>query len=112
MARLLFVISLLAISTHAAYVVGNVVNTTVGMVQGRKSDLRPLVSTYLGIPYAQPPLAGLRFAPPIPPEYSNTIIQATAFVSSVSGHILSLLNFAARARESRIAALVDKTLNK
>ncbi|KAH8593064.1 cholinesterase [Bisporella sp. PMI_857] len=92
MATLLLLVSLLAISTHAGphYIIGQPVNTTVGRVQGRKSDLRPLVSTYLGIPFAEPPLGDLRFAAPVAAATSNSTIKATAFVSPVRGR--NLLN--------------------
>jgi hypothetical protein len=95
MATLLLLVSLLAISTHAGphYIIGQPVNTTVGRVQGRKSDLRPLVSTYLGIPFAEPPLGDLRFAAPVAAATSNSTIKATAFVSPVRGRNLLLLTF-------------------
>lgn len=42
--------------THA-FNIGDLVDTTSGRVQGKASALRPDVSEYLGIPYAEPPLA-------------------------------------------------------
>ena len=40
------------------------VNTTSGLLQGFSP--RPNVHAYLGIPYAEPPVGDLRFAPPKP----------------------------------------------
>ena len=61
--------------------VGAMVNTTVGQVQGKASSLRPGVSEYLGIPFAQPPVGELRFAAPVATSASDGTINATAFVS-------------------------------
>ena len=80
MAAIFIWMSLLFLSTEAAYIVGDIVNTTSGRVQGRPSELRPFVSTYQNIPYAKPPYGDLRFEAPVPVEYSNVTIQATAFV--------------------------------
>ena len=57
------VILLVASRASAAASVGEVVDTTVGPVQGTSSKLRPDVSAYLGIPYAKPPVGDLRFEP-------------------------------------------------
>src|ERR1700742_549048 len=84
MATFVLLMLLLAAPIYAAphFVVGRAVNTTSGRVEGRPSDLRPLVSTYLGIPYAQPPVDSLRFAAPVTAKYANFTIQADALVSS------------------------------
>lgn len=63
------------------YTIGGIVNTTSGPVQGIASELRPNVSAYLGIPFAQPPVGDLRFALPVPVSASSAVIDATAFVS-------------------------------
>ncbi|CZR68206.1 related to cholinesterase [Phialocephala subalpina] len=63
----------------APLTVGGIVNTTSGPVQGIPSDSRPEVSTYLGIPYAQPPVGDLRFAAPVAVAASSAVINATAF---------------------------------
>jgi cholinesterase len=44
--------------------VGASVNTSSGPVTGHAARNRTAVSEYLGIPYAQPPVGQLRFAPP------------------------------------------------
>ncbi|KAH6676106.1 carboxylesterase [Plectosphaerella plurivora] len=45
--------------------VGRPVKTDSGLVQGHPAFDAPLVSEYLGIPYAQPPVGDLRFQPPV-----------------------------------------------
>lgn len=40
------------------------INTSSGAVRGHKAPMAPAVTAYLGIPYAQPPVGPLRFAPP------------------------------------------------
>ncbi|MFJ8668747.1 carboxylesterase/lipase family protein [Streptomyces sp. NPDC093600] len=57
-----------------------VVDTAYGPVRGeRRADgsLR-----FLGIPYAQPPVGGLRFAAPVPPEPWHEPLDATAYGST------------------------------
>ncbi|CAI4214368.1 unnamed protein product [Parascedosporium putredinis] len=46
------------------WIPGQLVNTTSGPVLGQASAWQPLVSEYLGVPYAQPPVGALRFAAP------------------------------------------------
>ena len=41
-----------------------IINTSSGAVRGHKASMAPAVTAYLGIPYAQPPVRSLRFAPP------------------------------------------------
>jgi len=57
------------------------VNTTSGLVSGHaSSNASAQVSEYLGIPYAEPPVGDLRFAPPV--RYNgNSAINGTSFVS-------------------------------
>ncbi|RHZ49641.1 uncharacterized protein CDV56_102850 [Aspergillus thermomutatus] len=64
-----------------AFAIGGPVNTTSGPVQGQSSSLRPEVSEYLGIPFAQPPVGNLRFAAPLAVTRSSGIINATSYVS-------------------------------
>lgn len=45
---------------------GEQVNTTSGLITGHPAPDYPSVSEYLGIPFAEPPIAELRFAPPTP----------------------------------------------
>ncbi|KAF2162727.1 hypothetical protein M409DRAFT_31813, partial [Zasmidium cellare ATCC 36951] len=58
-----------------SWTIGQAVNTTSGLVHGHRAPNATLVSEYLGIPFARPPVDDLRFAPPV--KYHNT--------SSVSG---------------------------
>lgn len=62
------------------YIVGAPVNTTSGVVWGHRAHNATDVSEYLGIPFAQPPVGPLRFAPPV--RYtSNKVLNAHAYVS-------------------------------
>ena len=82
--------SLLAASLAAAaarsdvrrdeWTVGRRVETTSGPVEGHAAPNATDVSEYLGIPYAKPPIDGLRFQPPVRYEGSSTI-NGTNFVS-------------------------------
>lgn len=57
------------------------INTTSGLVSGHaSSNASAQVSEYLGIPYAQPPVGNLRFAPPVAYAGSSDI-NGTNFVS-------------------------------
>lgn len=71
--------------------VGAIVDTTTGQILGRASDLRPDVSAYLGIPFAQPPVGDLRFAAPVAMSASNGVINATAFVSRLITRVMDML---------------------
>ena len=51
------------------------VQTTSGPVEGFYNDTAPDVRQFLGIPYAEPPVGDLRFAPPADKQ-SNGTIQA------------------------------------
>jgi Carboxylesterase family len=65
---------------HSSWTIGQTVSTRSGPVRGHAASKASEVSVYLGIPYAQPPIDDLRFAPP--QKYSgNTIIDGTNFVS-------------------------------
>jgi hypothetical protein len=72
--------------------VGQTVDTTSGPVHGHAAANFSDVSEYLGIPYAQPPVANLRFQPPV--KYTGTTaINGSAFVSialhrRISGRLL------------------------
>jgi len=69
-----------------------VVDTTAGPVQGRVQDN---VDEFLGIPYATPPLAELRWRPPQPHEPWADTLDAVAF-GNTCAQTLTLGVFAAR----------------
>jgi carboxylesterase type B len=55
-----------------------IIGTTTAVVTGNGTSAT--VDQYLGIPYAEPPLGDLRFAPPIPPvSLGNGTYQATSW---------------------------------
>ena len=54
-----------AVSPPCSFVPGTPVNTTSGLVHGHRAPNATQVSEYLGIPFAQPPVGQLRFAPPV-----------------------------------------------
>ena len=58
--------------------------TEQGPVQGRE---RGGIALFAGIPYASPPVDGLRFAPPTPPVKRTTILDANNLVQ----HLLNYL---------------------
>lgn len=80
----------LAVSTivslaHASFVSslnGLIVNTTSGQLRGFVNQTAPDVRQFLGIPYAQPPVGPLRFAPPQDAVFSQQTINATALPKS------------------------------
>ncbi|KAK2629743.1 hypothetical protein QTJ16_000563 [Diplocarpon rosae] len=65
---------------------GLVVKTTVGTLHGFINASSPLVRQFLGVPYAEPPLGALRFAPPrslaAPDARTTVAIHATSFAPS------------------------------
>lgn len=60
-----------------------------GMVRGAASRVRPEVSAYLGIPFAQPPTGQQRFMPPVAvtsfSSTGNSTDNSTAFDASDFG---------------------------
>ncbi|XP_049642350.1 cocaine esterase-like isoform X1 [Suncus etruscus] len=76
--------------------------THLGQVQGRYVHVKGTnvgVNTFLGLPFAKPPLGSLRFAPPEPPEAWNGVRDGTSFsaiclqnTAEVNGIIYMLLN--------------------
>lgn len=61
------------------WTIGQVVQTSSGLVQGHAAPKARGVSEYLGIPYAEPPVGRRRFQPPI--RYSGTSkIDGSRFV--------------------------------
>jgi carboxylesterase type B len=57
---------------------GLIVQTTSGEVHGFINQSAPLVRQFLGVPYAEPPVGNLRFAPP-ETKANGGVINATAF---------------------------------
>lgn len=81
-------ISILCLSSPASgtpakhsWSVGQTVYTQGGPVTGHAASSAKNVSTYLGIPYAKPPIGDLRF---VPPEgyYNHTLVDGSKFVCS------------------------------
>jgi carboxylesterase type B len=60
---------------------GLLIRTTSGEIHGFVNETAPQVRQFLGIPYAEPPLGALRFAPPKTKSKSGPI-KATAFAPS------------------------------
>jgi carboxylesterase type B len=60
---------------------GLTVQTTSGLVHGFINSTAPLVRQFLGIPYAEPPIGDLRFAPP-QTKAAGGPIDATKFAPS------------------------------
>ena len=66
----------LAVSTAAALGKGPQVATDMGMIEGKKEGR---VNTFLGIPYAAPPVGDRRWRPPTPPQKWTGVRKATSF---------------------------------
>jgi hypothetical protein len=64
-----------------AFTAGQLIKTTSGGVVGQASAWRPSVSEYLGVPFAEPPVGALRWAPPQPFRGADKTIKATKYVS-------------------------------
>jgi len=61
--------------------VGAQVQTSSGLVSGHAASNATTVSEYLGIPFAQPPVGELGFAPPVKLQADpNAIVNGTDFV--------------------------------
>ena len=88
MARALQISSLLSVLSVAAAQTPVTVQTLLGPVAGtlQSADatsidaIRPSVETFFGIPYAEPPIGKLRFAPAKPkPAWGPSVIKAQAY---------------------------------
>lgn len=75
-----------AAAHNGEWIVGQDVETTSGVLQGHSSAWKPLVSEYLGVPFARPPVGELRFAPP-EAYTSNDTIEAAAYGDSCPANI-------------------------
>ncbi|KAK6000000.1 hypothetical protein QM012_003988 [Aureobasidium pullulans] len=85
MLLLTLAISSLVSSAHASFSsssTGLTVNTTSGQLRGFVNQTSPDVRQFLGIPYAQPPVGPLRFAPPQDAVFTQQTINATALPNS------------------------------
>lgn len=71
------------------WTVGQPVTVRAGTVRGAASRVRPEVSAYLGIPFAQPPTGQQRFMPPVAvtsfSSAGNSTDNSTAFDASDFG---------------------------
>ncbi|KAF3763393.1 alpha/beta-hydrolase [Cryphonectria parasitica EP155] len=57
-----------------------IVRTSYGHIMGATSEFREGVSTFKGIPYAEPPVGDLRWRPPVKPApWGSEVLNATAF---------------------------------
>jgi hypothetical protein len=71
------------------FTVGQIIETSSGSVAGHAATLYPEVSEYLGIPYAQAPVGGLRFAAPV--KYTgSSMLNGSVYVGYklIPPHIL------------------------
>jgi carboxylesterase type B len=83
-----FLSTTLALPSKSAetWTIGQQVKTTSGLISGQASSWQKETSEYLGIPYAQPPIKSLRFAPPLP-YTSDKAFQAVKFSPSCPGNV-------------------------
>lgn len=74
---------------QTSWTVGQPVTVRAGTVRGAASRVRPEVSAYLGIPFAQPPTGQQRFMPPVAvtsfSSAANSTDNSTAFDASDFG---------------------------
>ena len=83
---LLWLETALVLADKPAAQVGVTVQTTSGPVAGHPALNKTAVSEYLGIPYAQPPVRDLRFAPP--QTYSSSKpLAGSSYVRLLAGQM-------------------------
>ncbi|KAH8200712.1 hypothetical protein TruAng_005101 [Truncatella angustata] len=82
-------ITSLVVTANTDWRVGQIVQTSSGLIKGHAAKDADQVSEYLGIPYAQPPVDGLRFQPSV--RYNGTdTIAARSFGHACMQPALSL----------------------
>jgi hypothetical protein len=85
------------------WTVGQTVNTTSGSVAGHAALNQTGVSEYLGIPFAQPPVADLRFEAPV--KYTgNTALSGLSYVGCTGTNLILPLIATFRDRLVRLRA--------
>jgi carboxylesterase type B len=67
-------------SAQSEWKIGQGVKTTSGTIVGQASSWKKEVSEYLGVPFAQPPIAALRWQAPMPLDQPSVVINATRYV--------------------------------
>jgi para-nitrobenzyl esterase len=68
---------IIVLLAHLVVIHAQIVQTTSGPVQGTTGQNGVL--SFLGIPFAAPPIGVLRFARPVPPTRSSVVINASSF---------------------------------
>jgi para-nitrobenzyl esterase len=84
----------------------DVINTTEGPVQGVTNDAQT-VEIFAGIPFAQPPVADLRWRAPQPPEQRDEVLRADRFSAAP---IQPTSTFATRALSRVVKVPLEGTL--
>nr|XP_056701645.1 acetylcholinesterase-like [Euleptes europaea] len=91
---LLCLLLLFLLSSSFASGDDTVVVTSSGPVKGRHlTTSSGMVTAFLGIPYAEPPVGSLRFQKPLPHKPWNHILQATSFGNSCYQQSLGTLSY-------------------
>lgn len=76
-------VPILTIISLPVYTANVLVETTSGYIRGFTQDVEgTTVYTYLGIPFAQPPVGDLRFRRPVPIEKWTGVFNATSLGNS------------------------------
>jgi acetylcholinesterase len=68
------------------------IDTTVGRVHGKVNESFPQVAQYLAVPFAEPPIDNLRFAPPVKKTREDGVIEATEIGSLCPQYIQTTQN--------------------
>jgi Carboxylesterase family len=98
------IVFLLEASASYGLSIGETVQTSSGPVSGHPATLNNNVSTYLGIPYALPPVGNLRFMPPV--KYSgSTAINGSNMVSLLPSSTFMKVDSVLHSRDSLVQPL-------